>query len=381
MPINRRVLTPVVAAPVMLAVVCYFFWSSIIAPDTLKGTKHVLQLAKTIPTPADGPESLAFDSQGEGPYVGVTDGRILKWRGDELGWVDFAYTSPHRFNNNCSRHEVIPSCGRPLGLSFHKKTGDLYICDGYFGVMKVGPEGGLAKLVVDEAEGQKVMFANQMDIDEEEDVFYFNDSSDTYHFWEVFYVYISGDKVGRVVRYDMKNKETKVIMNHLHLPNGLALSKNGSFVLTCESGTGIIHRLWVKGPKSGKTEIFAKIPGPMDNIRRTPKGDFWVALHSKNSLFTRVFLSYSWVGKFFMKILKVESVIHLINGGKPQGIIIKLCGETGEILEILEDSEGKTMKYVSEAFEREDGKLWIGSVYFPAVWVIDTSVFESKNEY
>lgn len=75
-----------------------------------------------------------------------------------------------------------PACGRPLGLSFEKKTGDLYFCDGYFGVMKVGPKGGLAEKVVDEVEGQKIMFANQMDIDEEEDVFYFNDSSDTYHF-------------------------------------------------------------------------------------------------------------------------------------------------------------------------------------------------------
>jgi len=76
----------------------------------------------------------------------------------------------------------VPTCGRPLGLTFEKKTGDLYICDGYLGLMKVGPEGGLAELIVDEAEGRKVMFANQGDIDEEEDVFYFNDSSDKYHF-------------------------------------------------------------------------------------------------------------------------------------------------------------------------------------------------------
>lgn len=33
---------------------------------------------------------------------------------------------------------------------------------------------------------------------------------------------------------------------------------------------------------------------------------------------------------------------------------------TGEVLEIVEDGEGKTMKYVSEAYESEDGKLWIG---------------------
>ncbi|CAN7013857.1 unnamed protein product [Brassica oleracea var. botrytis] len=168
------------------------------------------------------------------------------------------------------------------------------------------------------------------------------------------------------------------MMDKLHLPNGLALSKDGSFVITCESGTNTIHRIWVKGPKAGTNEVFAKIPGPMDNIRHTPTGDFWVALQSKDSLFTRVFLSHSFVGKFFIKTLKVDTAIHLVNGGKPHGIVVKLSGETGEILEILEDSEGKTMKYVSEAYEREDDKLWIGSVYWPAVWVLDKSVYGLK---
>ena len=47
--------------------------------------------------------------------------------------------------------------------------------------MKVGPEGGLAELVVDEADGPKVMFAYQMDI-YQADVFYLSVSSDTNHF-------------------------------------------------------------------------------------------------------------------------------------------------------------------------------------------------------
>ncbi|CAL5333810.1 unnamed protein product [Camellia sinensis] len=37
-------------------------------------------------------------------------------------------------------------CGRPLGLRFDKKTGDLYIADAYFGLQVVGPNGGLAIL-------------------------------------------------------------------------------------------------------------------------------------------------------------------------------------------------------------------------------------------
>lgn len=41
-----------------------------------------------------GPESIAFDPEGRGPYTGVADGRILFWNG--ASWTDFAYTSPNR---------------------------------------------------------------------------------------------------------------------------------------------------------------------------------------------------------------------------------------------------------------------------------------------
>ena len=70
-------------------------------------------------------------------------------------------------------------CGRPLGLRFEKKSGDLYICDAYFGLMKVGPEGGLATPLSTEAEGVPLRFTNDLDIDDEGNV-YFTDSSTNY---------------------------------------------------------------------------------------------------------------------------------------------------------------------------------------------------------
>ncbi|GJY74002.1 strictosidine synthase-like 12-like protein [Tanacetum coccineum] len=48
-----------------------------------------------LPPSVTSPESVAFDRGGEGPYVTVADGRILKWQGPNLGFVDFAYTSPN----------------------------------------------------------------------------------------------------------------------------------------------------------------------------------------------------------------------------------------------------------------------------------------------
>lgn len=57
------------------------------------------QTSVVIPMPggAVGPESFAFDRAGGGPFTGVSDGRIIRWRANESRWVDFAVTSPHRY--------------------------------------------------------------------------------------------------------------------------------------------------------------------------------------------------------------------------------------------------------------------------------------------
>lgn len=71
----------------------------VLAPPQIAGTHDFLHSATIIPlTGAIGPESLIFDPNGDGPYTGVADGRILKWLGDGRGWSDFAVTSSQRYN-------------------------------------------------------------------------------------------------------------------------------------------------------------------------------------------------------------------------------------------------------------------------------------------
>jgi len=43
-----------------------------------------------------GPESIAFNPQGRGPYTGVSDGRIIRWDGPKLGWITFATAATNR---------------------------------------------------------------------------------------------------------------------------------------------------------------------------------------------------------------------------------------------------------------------------------------------
>ena len=76
--------------------------------------------------------------------------------------------------------EVEHRCGRPLGLRFHKETGDLYIADAYYGLLVVGPEGGLATPLVTHVQGKPILFANDLDIHKNGSIF-FTDTSKRYN--------------------------------------------------------------------------------------------------------------------------------------------------------------------------------------------------------
>lgn len=340
------------------------------APPAIPGSHDHLQAAEIIPvTGAVGPESLAFDPNGEGPYTGVADGRILKWQGGARGWTDFALTTSAR--KECFRPfapELEHLCGRPLGLRFEKKTGNLYIADAYFGLQVVGPAGGLATQVVTEAEGQPLLFTNDMDVDEDEDVIYFTDTSRSFQRRQFMASILSGDKTGRLLKYDKSSKGVTVLLKGLAFANGVALSNDTSFVLVAETTTCRILRLWLHGPNAGNVDVFAELPGFPDNVRRNSRGEFWVALHAKKGLFASWILSNSWVGKTLLKLpLSFKQLHSLLIGGKAHAAAIKLS-EEGKILEVLEDSEGNTIRFISEV-EEKDGKLWIGSVLMPFLGV------------
>lgn len=68
-------------------------WSEV---PTAKDDRNLLQRSEIkFLNQVQGPESVAFDSLGRGPYTGVADGRIRFWNGED--WSDFAYTSSNRY--------------------------------------------------------------------------------------------------------------------------------------------------------------------------------------------------------------------------------------------------------------------------------------------
>ncbi|KAJ0913072.1 putative strictosidine synthase transcription factor WD40-like family [Helianthus annuus] len=310
-----------------------------------------------------GPESVAFDPQGRGPYTGVADGRILFWNGKS--WSDFAYTSPNR-SEICERKPSIMGylknehiCGRPLGLRFHSKTGDLYIADAYFGLLKVGPDGGLATPLVTEAEGLPLKFTNDLDIDDHGNV-YFTDSSTKYQRRNFMHLVFSGEDSGRLLKYDPLTKKTSVLRRNLQFPNGVSLSKDASLLI----------KYFIKGEKAGTSEVFAILPGFPDNVRTNEKGEFWVAIHTRRSMYSYICGMFPKLRMFLLKLpIPIKYHYLLTVGGRLHAIVIKYSSD-GKILQVLEDAQGKVVKAVSEVEER-DGKLWMGSVLMSFIAVYD----------
>ncbi|KAH9707684.1 Choline/ethanolaminephosphotransferase 1 [Citrus sinensis] len=173
-----------------------------------------------------GPESLAFDCGGEGPYVSVSDGRSLKWRGSKLGWTQFATTTPYwrlrRLCDGSTSPRLEPWCGRPLGIEFSPVTCDLYIADAYFGLPKT--------------------------------------------------------EAGGYLKYDPHSNEVTIIYRGLAFPNGVALIKDKTFLLVAESIPMRVLRFWLHDHRAMcPPQPFAQLQKFPDNIEADSKGEFWVA--------------------------------------------------------------------------------------------------------
>lgn len=178
---------------------------------------------------------------------------------------------------------------------------------------------------------------------------------------------LSGDKTGKLLKYDKSSKWLTVLLRDLAFANGVALSKDRSFVLVAETNSCRIIRLWLRGPNAGKKDTFADLPGFPDNIRRSPDGEFWVALHAKKGTFARVALSNTLIGNLLLKLPLSFRQLHSMIVRRPHATILKLS-EEAKVLEVLEDNEGKVLRFPSEVEER-DGKLWIGSVLMPFIGI------------
>ncbi|KAF8036279.1 hypothetical protein BT93_C2104 [Corymbia citriodora subsp. variegata] len=329
--------------------------------------RRYYQLALTQVT---GPESIAFDCEGRGPYVGVSDGRILKWEGPRLGWREFSVPTAHRDRRSCDGStdpDKEQICGRPLRLKFSGATCDLYMADAYFGLLKVGPRGGVAEQLATSSGGVPFNLTNALDIDARTGAVYFTDSTTVYQRRNYMLSIEKGDKTGRVLKYDPHNKRVTVLLSGLSFPNGLALSKDSSFLVVAKTGNIQLLKIPLSPSKTGHHATPSQVFYPQlarypDNIKRNDKGEFWVALNSGRGL---VLPKTEGPDQGAL----VQGQGHVDGDEIPwftKDPVAMKISEEGRVVEVLDGGFGTAFESVSEV-EEFGGTLWIGSVTMPYV--------------
>ena len=207
-----------------------------------------------------GAEDIAYDGV-KYYYTGLEDGRILKFNQDN----DFT--------------EFVNTEGRPLGMQFDVDQ-NLIVADAAKGLLSISPSGEIT-ILTDSVNGKKMKFVDDLDIAEDGTI-WFSDASQRFGFNETMRDFIEASMTGRLLSYSPATQKTKVEIDGLFFANGVALSPNDGFVLVNETGTGRIHRKWLKGANKGKTDYFVNaLPGSPDNISFNGVDTFWVAIAAK----------------------------------------------------------------------------------------------------
>lgn len=327
-----------------------------------------------------GPESIVFH-KGE-MYTGTEDGQIIKIVGNKI--IPVA-----RLGRECEIPWEEQLCGRPLGLRIGK-DGLLYITDAYYGLHTMNFTTGLLTRLLPTSvsiEGKKITFPDDMDIDEEGNI-YFSDASTKWKLFSIYYLFAEFDGSGRILKYHLRTGETEVLLRNLHFPNGVQISHDGKSILICEVLQRRILKYHIKGPKKGQQEVFVdQLPGEPDNIRPSPRGGYWVALtFARNSthqmtidriseypiikrLWARsqhaigsllMAMTELWQSPVFKEIAyrtkRADVIIPLVSS--KHGIIIEL-DKDGNILRSFHSPSGKT-SLLSQVTEH-DGYLYLGS--------------------
>uniref|UniRef100_A0ACD5XYS7 Uncharacterized protein n=1 Tax=Avena sativa TaxID=4498 RepID=A0ACD5XYS7_AVESA len=319
---------------------------------------------------AAGPESVAFGAGGEGPYAGVSDGRVIRWIPEERRWVDHSSAAAQELLDSC-RGSQDPTkeheCGRPLGLKFYNRTGELYVADAYFGLRVVSPEDNVSRPLGSEQDGSPFSFANGVEIDQETGAVYITETSTRFQRREFLNIVISGDATGRLLKYDPNSNEVEVLADSLAFPNGLLMSEDGSHLLFAETTSGKIYRYWLKTAKASTLEELVQLPGFPDNIKASPRGGFWVGLHGKRGKLAEWSTTYPWLRRLVMKLppQRVQRVMAFLSRFGRHVIALRVS-EEGEVVEkiVVHGAAREMFGSISEVEERH-GRLWIGSVHSP----------------
>ncbi|XP_051214972.1 uncharacterized protein [Lolium perenne] len=305
-------------------------------------------------TPSSLLHGLALEKLGEGRliqgpedvYVDAAAGGTV-YTATRDGWLQRMHP-----NGSWEQWRFVGGTGL-LGIA-PSADGSMLVCDAHKGLLRV--EEDRVTILASTVEGSTIRFPEAA-VEASDGTVYFSDATTRFGIDQWFLSYIESRRTGRLLKYNPRTGKTSVALDNLAFANGVALSRDETFVIVCESARYRCLKLWLKGDKTGQAETFVgDLPGSPDNIRRAPDGTFWIAIIKLRSpwldLVNRWTLIKRVVAAFPPLLDRVKATA--------KGAMVAQVSEDGEIIRLLDDSQGKVINFITSVTEFH-GDLYFGS--------------------
>ena len=287
-----------------------------------------------------GPEGLSFDSRGR-IYAGFDDGRVVRFAADG------------------SAAELLGNTGgRPWGTRAEPDGSSVLVADAVKGLLRIA--GGAVEVLATQADGVPFKLTDDLDRDADGTI-YFSDASSKYGLSMMMADVFEHGNYGRLLRLDPDATDARVLMDGLHVANGVAVSPDGDYLLVSETLQYRVMRYWLKGEKAGTSEPFIEnLPGFPDNISYNGRDGFWLALYAPRDPALDFALSHPWLLKLVYRIPP------MLRPKPPKHAWVLKLDPTGKVVADLQfNGDGA---YAPITSVREIGPyLYFGSIEYPAI--------------
>ena len=252
--------------------------------------------------------------------------------------------------------------GRPLGLDVGA-DGNIWVANAYLGLQKVDMSGNVS-LVLDEVEGTAIKYADDVAWAANGKL-YLSDATMRFPAQEWGGTYpasildiVEHDTTGRIIEFDPKSRQAKIIKADLSFANGVAASLSDDYILVNETGEYRVWKIWIEGERKGESEVILDaLPGFPDNIARGLNRNFWLGIVSPRSK-----AMDDLAGKPFLRKVMMRLPSFMQPEAKHYGMVIEI-GEDGAVLSNLQSPNGEL--FTTTGVAETDESLFITSLTAP----------------
>lgn len=300
-----------------------------------------------VPMPGDAPEDVVADADGN-IWTGLVDGRIVR-----------ITPSSAITGSNDTVTVVGQVTGRPLGLTV-ARDGRLLICTSPGGLLAMDTATGATEVLVEQVDFTPMQFCSNV-VELPDGTIYFTQSTAKFSYAHFKGAILEARGDGALFRRDPDGTVSTVV-DHLYFANGVTATADGSALVFAETQGRRLSKYWLTGPKAGSVTVLAEhLPGMPDNISTGSDGRIWVAMVSPRNVAADALAPRAPVLRSLLWRLPDRLQPQI----SPEVWAVAFDPDSGAAV------AGLRMKSpdfgVVTGLVEHNGRLWMGSIGFPAV--------------